>query len=197
MANKLYVTPTGTAVYPWLNKPDTRFDADGVYSVTLQLSKADTAPINAVVKPLMNGGKNNPIKQELDDQGEKTGNYLVKFKLKALVKPKKSEPFSQAPILLDEDGNRLTALIAGGSKMKVAYEPFAYSALGGGVSLRVKKVRLAKDGLIEYVAADSKTDWGEDCIDKPKEEVVAVVAESDNYASTGAAGDGDLDDDEF
>jgi hypothetical protein len=32
----------------------------------------------------MNGGKNNPIKAELDDQGEKTGNYLVKFKLKAL-----------------------------------------------------------------------------------------------------------------
>ena len=74
--------------------------------------------------------------------------------------------------------------------MKVAYEPFAYSALGGGVSLRVKKVRLAKDGLIEYVAADSKTDWGEDCIDKPKkeeEEAVAVVSEVD----------GDLDDDEF
>jgi hypothetical protein len=196
MANKMYITPTGTAVYPWLNKPDTRFDADGVYSVTLQLSKADTASINAVVKPLMNGGKNNPIKAELDDQGEKTGNYLVKFKLKALVKPKKSEPFSQSPVLLDEDGNRLTALIAGGSKMKVAYEPFAYSALGGGVSLRVKKVRLAKDGLIEYVAADSKLDWGEDCVDKPKEEV-AVAAESDNYASTGAAGDGDLDDEEF
>jgi hypothetical protein len=196
MANKMYITPTGTAVYPWLNKPDTRFDADGVYSVTLQLSKADTAPINAVVKPLMNGGKNNPIKAELDDQGEKTGNYLVKFKLKALVKPKKSEPFSQAPVLLDEDGNRLTALIAGGSKMKVAYEPFAYSALGGGVSLRVKKVRIAKDGLIEYVAADSKLDWGDDCVDKPKEEV-AVAAESDNYASTGAAGDGDLDDEEF
>ena len=192
----MYITPTGTAVYPWLNKPDTRFDADGVYSVTLQLSKADTAPINAVVKPLMNGGKNNPIKAELDDQGEKTGNYLVKFKLKALVKPKKSEPFSQAPVLLDEDGNRLTALIAGGSKMKVAYEPFAYSALGGGVSLRVKKVRIAKDGLIEYVAADSKLDWGDDCVDKPKEEV-AVAAESDNYASTGAAGDGDLDDEEF
>jgi hypothetical protein len=131
------------------------------------------------------------IKQELDDQGEKTGNYLVKFKLKALVKPKKSEPFAQSPVLLDEDGNRLTALIAGGSKMKVAYEPFAYSALGGGVSLRVKKVRLAKDGLVEYVATDSKLDWGEDCIDKPKEEVVEAVEE------VAVAVDGDLDDEEF
>jgi len=85
----------------------------------------------------------------------------------------------------------LTALIAGGSKMKVAYEPFAYSALGGGVSLRVKKVRLAKDGLIEYIAADSKLDWGDDCVDKPKEEVVEAVEE------VAVAVEGDLDDEEF
>ena len=191
MAKGLNVTPVGTAVYPWLNKPDTKFNPDGEYSVTLVLSKEDVKAIHNVVKPLMNGGKNNPIKEDLDDQGEKTGNYKVKFKLKALVKPKKSEPFSQSPVLLDEDGNRLTALIAGGSKMKVAYEPFAYSALGGGVSLRVKKVRLAKDGLIEYIAADSKLDWGDDCVDKPKEEVVEAVEE------VAVAVEGDLDDEEF
>jgi|TARA_R110002074_G_scaffold23281_3_gene70689 hypothetical protein len=192
MANQMYVTPVGTAVYPWLNNPDTRFDADGVYQVTLQLSKEDTKPINAVVKPLMDGGKNNPIKPELDDQGNATGNYLVKFKLKALVKPKKSEPFTQSPVLLDEDGNRLDALIAGGSKMKIAYEPFAYSAMGGGVSLRVKKVRMAKGGLIEYVAKDANLDWGDDCIDKPKkEEPVAKVEVLDDMSSP------DLDDEDF
>ena len=33
MANKLptHVTPVGTAAWPWLNTPDTRFDSDGVY----------------------------------------------------------------------------------------------------------------------------------------------------------------------
>ena len=165
----MYITPVGTAVYPWLNNPDTRFDADGVYQVTLQLSKP-----------------------ELDDQGNATGNYLVKFKLKALVKPKKSEPFTQSPVLLDEDGNRLDALIAGGSKMKIAYEPFAYSAMGGGVSLRVKKVRMAKGGLIEYVAKDANLDWGDDCIDKPKkEEPVVEVAVLDDMSSP------DLDDEDF
>ena len=29
--NKMYVTPVGTAAWPWLNTPDTRYDADGVY----------------------------------------------------------------------------------------------------------------------------------------------------------------------
>ena len=27
MSNELHVSPVGTAVYPWLNKPDTKFDA--------------------------------------------------------------------------------------------------------------------------------------------------------------------------
>ena len=29
MAKGLNVTPVGTAVYPWLNKPDTKFNPDG------------------------------------------------------------------------------------------------------------------------------------------------------------------------
>ncbi len=167
-SNKIHVTPVGTAVYPWLNMPDTKFNPMGEYSVTLVLSKADTKAVNDVVKPLMNGGKHNPIKAELDDQGNATGNYKVKFKLKAKVTPKNGKPFEQKPVLLDEDGNRLEKTIGGGSKIKIAYEPYAYDGMGGGVTLRVKKVRVAKDGLVEYQPKDS-VDWGEDCVDKPKE----------------------------
>ena len=31
------VTPRATAVYPWLNTPDTKFNADGEYKVTLKM----------------------------------------------------------------------------------------------------------------------------------------------------------------
>ena len=31
------VTPKATCVYPWLNKPDTKFNADGEYKVTLKV----------------------------------------------------------------------------------------------------------------------------------------------------------------
>lgn len=167
MSNELHVSPVGTAVYPWLNKPDTKFDADGVYSVKMVYSKADVKSINAVVKPLMNGGKNNPIKPEVDDQGETTGNYVVQFKLKAKVSPKRGEPFSQKPVLFDENGNRLTKLIGGGSQLKIAYEAFAYDGMGGGVSLRCKKVRVAEGGLVEYQSKEN-VDWGDDCVDKPE-----------------------------
>jgi hypothetical protein len=177
MANaKIHVTPVGTAVYPWLNTPDTKFNPMGEYSVTLVLSKSDTKVVSDVVKPMMNGGKNNPIKPEVDDQGNKTGNYKVKFKLKAKVTPKNGKAFEQKPVLLDEDGNRLEKLIGGGSKIKIAYEPYAYDGMGGGVTLRVKKVRVASGGLVEYQSKDS-VDWGEDCVDRLKEEAEEAVDE--------------------
>jgi len=83
-----HVSPAGIAVYPWLNKADTKFDADGVFSVKLIFDKAATQNISDIVKPLMNGGAHNPIKHELDDQGEKTGQYVANFKMKAHVKHK-------------------------------------------------------------------------------------------------------------
>lgn len=154
----LHISPAGTAVYPWLNIPDTKFDADGVFSVKLSLSKEDAGKINKVVKPLMNGGKNNPVKKELDDQGQETGNYQVNFKMKAHVKTKGGDEWDQKPLLVDSDGNRTIAKIGGGSKLQVAYEAVPYDAMGGGVSLRMKKVRVLD--LVEYTSKDDDTSWG-------------------------------------
>jgi len=189
MSEALQVTDFGIAVYPWLNKPDTKFNPDGVYSVGLILDKAAAKKINAVVKPLMNGGKNNPVKKELDDQKEETGNYLVTFKMKAIVRTKSGDSFEQQPIILDEDGNRLEKLIGGGTKMKVAYEPYAYEGMGGGVTLRLKKVRVAKDGLVEY-QSKSDVDWGDDCVDNIKE-----VAEESPEEALHAVEDDEEDED--
>ena len=155
-----HVSPAGIAVYPWLNKPDTKFDADGVFSVKLIFDKAATKKISDIVKPLMNGGKNNPIKPELDDQGEKTGQYVANFKMKAHVKTKGGDEWDQKPILVDSDGNRMIAAIGGGSKLQVQYEAIPYDAMGGGVSLRMKKVRVLD--LVEYQSKADGTDWGEE-----------------------------------
>ena len=152
-----YVSPAGTAIYPWLNTPDTKFNADGEYSVKLSFNKADAKRISDVVKPLMNGGKHNPLKPEEDDQGNKTGNYVANFKMKARVKPKNGQEFTQSPILLDSNGNRTDAKVGGGSKLQVAYEAVPYDAMGGGVTLRLKKVRILE--LVEYGEKDN-TDWG-------------------------------------
>jgi len=158
-----HISPSGKAVYPWLNIPDTKFDADGVFSVKLRMDKKGAAKINSVIKPLMNGGTNNPVKPEVDDQGEKTGNYLVNFKMKAHVKTKSGDEWDQKPVLLDGDGNRSEAKIGGGSNLQVAYEAIPYTGMGGGVSLRMKKVRILD--LVEYQAGESGKDtsnWGEE-----------------------------------
>lgn len=154
-----HISPAGIAVYPWLNVADTKFDPDGVFSVKLTLDKAGAKKINDVVKPLMNGGKNNPVKPEIDDQGNKTGNYQVNFKMKNHVKTRAGDSWEQKPILVDSEGNRTEAKIGGGSKLQVAYEAVPYDAMGGGVSLRMKKVRVLD--LVEYQSKDD-TNWGEE-----------------------------------
>ena len=39
------VTPRAIAVYPWLNRPDTKFNPDGDYKVTLKIEAEDAAPL--------------------------------------------------------------------------------------------------------------------------------------------------------
>jgi len=54
----------------------------------------------------------------------------------------------------------MIAAIGGGSRLQVAYEAVPYDAMGGGVSLRMKKVRVLD--LVEYQAKDDGTDWGKE-----------------------------------
>ena len=39
------VSPRGIAVYPWLNRPDTKFSADGDFKVTLKVDAAEASPL--------------------------------------------------------------------------------------------------------------------------------------------------------
>jgi len=176
--HKIHTTPVGTAAWPWLNKPDTRFDADGVYQVKMIFNKKDIKPIKTIVDPLMDGGKHNPIKPEMDDEGNPTGNHIVQFKMKARVKTKNGEEFTQKPILLDTLGNRVVDQVGAGSKLKIAYQAIPFNQGAGGVTMRMQKVRIVE--LVEY---QDKIDWGKDSGSfvgttetAPKEEEEAAVA---------------------
>ena len=169
--NPKHYSPAGIAVYPWLDKPDTKFNPDGVYSVKLKFNKDEAKEVSDVVKPLMNGGTHNPIKAELDDQGEATGNYLVNFKMKAVVRPKNGPEFTQAPIIEDKLGNRSQKKIGGGSKLKICYRAIPFNTMGGGVSLRMEVVRI-----LDLVEFEPKAAWGEcqGSYVEPQDESVAV-----------------------
>ena len=161
MANKLptHVTPVGTAAWPWLNTPDTRFDSDGVYQVKMIFNKKDVKGIKDIVDPLMICGKHNPVNPELDDQKKETGNYVVNFKLKAKVKTKSGDTFTQKPVLLDTAGNRVINPVGAGSKLKIAYQAVPFNQGAGGVTMRIQKVRIVD--LVEYTKQDD-VDWGKD-----------------------------------
>ena len=45
MAKAKFTSPKGTAMWPWLSKPDTRFDAEGKYKSDLLVKKEDAKEI--------------------------------------------------------------------------------------------------------------------------------------------------------
>lgn len=131
-------SPRGTFVFPKLTEPDTKFKAEGEYSVKLRLAAGDDAtqaflaklePLHAaaVVKgeaefaklPVASRKKLgkatvNPFYSEVFDKEteEPTGEIEVKFTMKAsgVVKdgPRKGKPWTQAPDIFDAKGHAMT-----------------------------------------------------------------------------------------
>lgn len=150
MEKQTITTETGVALYPWLTKPDTKFNEDGEYKVNLVLSKEDAKPllktINEVfeenLKAEMKKQKkkdiktaNPPYSEQLDDNGAPTGNLIFKFKSKAAYKPAIFD--AQNNVLVDPP-------IWGGSEIKVnaGLYPYASPLHGAGVSLKIRAVQV-------------------------------------------------------
>ena len=143
------VTEVGKAIYPHLNKPDTRFQKEGVYKVTLELS-----PVNAknLLKHIDDGiklatkdSKSNKTAQ-LPYKTDENGNMQFNFKCKASGVSKTGQNWEQKPKVVDSKGTPISKdiLVWGGTTMKVAYEiiPYSNNMLGSGVSLRLKAVQV-------------------------------------------------------
>ena len=143
------VTEVGKAIYPHLNKPDTRFQKEGVYKVTLELS-----PVNAknLLKHIDDGiklatkdSKSNKTAQ-LPYKTDENGNMQFNFKCKASGVSKTGQNWEQKPKVFDSKGTPISKdiLVWGGTTMKVAYEiiPYSNNMLGSGVSLRLKAVQV-------------------------------------------------------
>lgn len=166
-------TPTGIAHYPYISKPDTQavernYTQVPMYKVDLSIPEEQAQPvIKAIQEVLVAGMKaektKNPKKQlkqapipykdEVDDDGEATGNIIFKFKSK--FKPSVFDAKKQPMV----DHN-----IWGGSELKVGGQLAYYSspALGCGVTLRLQAVQV-----IQYVQGASN---GADSFDFEEEE---------------------------
>lgn len=152
------VTPAGTAIYPHLTQPDTKFNAMGEYKVSLAVDEAEAAPLIANIEQatkqaekLIPQGKRPkmaepPYFNEVDDEGQDTGRIVFKFKMKAKINTKDGRTIEMSPKLFDSQGTLVNDVdsIWGGSTLRVSADlvPYYVATTGAGVSARLKAVQI-------------------------------------------------------
>ncbi len=144
-------TPKGIAQYPWLSKPDTKFNPDGEYKVNVILGKEEAKPminkINEVfAEHVTEETKKNKDKEvkttnptytdELDDDGKPTGNVILKFK----------SSHKYPPSIFDSKGTKMEeSNIWGGSEVRVNGFVYPYNVNSNvGVNLKLSAVQVIK-----------------------------------------------------
>lgn len=169
MANNIIVLE-GSAQWAKVFEPDTKFNPLGDYSINIQMTAAEAAPMCERLEQIVQGKfqeavkEKPPLKNTLTtqevcsvvydrDTGDDTGNVEFKFKLKAKVQKRDGTYYEQSPAVLDAKKQPIPKdmLIGNGSKVKVAFEPIPYVMLSTkkvGVSLRLKAVQVID--LVEY-----------------------------------------------
>ena len=162
-------TIQGRAMWAKVFEPDTKFDADGVYTINLLIPESESHEIGEYLETLRdefaaNEIKRNPkLKDKLstkavfeeayDKEGNATGDMELKFKQKAKIRLRDGSTSQIKVLVVDAKRNVMTGetLIGNGSTVKVAYEPAPYlipSSKQVGVSLRLKGVQVIE--LAEY-----------------------------------------------
>lgn len=159
----------GSALWAKVQEPDTKFDPDGTYSISVLVPETEAQEMCEYLDDIVNKAyaeeiKNSPKKKaalstrkgydyNYDQEGNQTDLIEFKIKLKAKVNRQDGTSFSQKPIVVDAKRQPLNPDIAvgNGSDVKVAFEPRPYvmnSTKQVGVSLRMKGVQVIN--LVEY-----------------------------------------------
>lgn len=190
MANNV-TTPPGRAQYPYLTRPDTKFEEDGVYrtqlifegqaatkmatlldrlydeayeeAVEAYMSKKDV--VRKVAEKKIDRGPD-PYEEELDEEGEETGRIIVKFKNRASGERQDGTRWTWRPAIFDARGEPVEPglKIGSGSLLKVSFEPSKYyvASIGAGVSNRLQAVQVLD---LETWGPSSAEDFGFDSVD--------------------------------
>jgi hypothetical protein len=174
---KAFVTPLGSAKWASIVTPNTRWNPDGKYEITVEFKPEQVVECRAylegilkefvdVEKPKLNKAKQsavtvtNPFKDVVDADGELTGE--VSLKGKAYTTSRDGEPLTVS--IADSQGRvmpNFKKLVGNGSKVKVALYPKAYyigSSNTFGVSLTINSVQIVE--LVEYSRDGFKAEEG-------------------------------------
>jgi hypothetical protein len=165
-------TIQGRALWAKVFEPDTKFDADGIYSLNLLIPESESHEIGEYLETLRDEHMANEIKRNpkltgklstkpvfeeyYDKDGNKTGDMELKLKQKAKLKLRDGSISQTKILVVDAKRNPMNGdvLIGNGSIVKAAFEPVPYlmqSTKQCGVSLRLKGVQVIE--LAEYGGA--------------------------------------------
>ena len=137
-------TPKGSASYPSLTRPDTRYNAEGVYKTGLVLKGKDAEGLITQIKEIYVeefGAKKLTAAAQLPFKTNDDGTTTFNFKTKTI------------PKLFDSKGNPIKDIadlkVGSGSSIKVAAAAKAYNAGGKtGVTMYLNAVQIID--LVEY-----------------------------------------------
>lgn len=161
-----FTTPKGSAIYPYLDKPDMKFAKDGygdfkvdlkcdlndpkAQAIMAAIRKAHDAQVKASEPEFKKNPKNKGKTMKVNDYpyvvDDEAGTVTFKFKQKeGGIAKTTQKPWKAVINKFDAKGVEMPVdtRIGGGSVLKVSAEIFPYYApIGTGVSLRVKAVQV-------------------------------------------------------
>ena len=162
-------TSVGTAQYPWVNTPSTKFIPEGEYTCNIILTKQEGESIIKKIQPILE-------KKQLE-QAEETGKkvktydlpvqlegdtYILKAKMKPVNgKRKDGSDYTRSLGLFDSKGNPWDkeVIVRGGSKVRLNVRPKSWFSplLGVGISLELLGVQVIElaDGELSSQAAEA------------------------------------------
>lgn len=182
-------TPQGIAVYPKVEKPDTKFDANGVYSIDLDLDETEAAELAEKLQKVADAayaeeckakGKKGLKRSDMPWKKTDDGKTRFKFKLKAKGGTGEKQ-WDQKPALFDAKGNPVKDLnIGSGSIVKVAFDvvPYFTAMVGHGITLRLRAVQVIE--LRQWIAGDNFDAFGFKATDGFVKEQEATATFDDN-----------------
>jgi len=149
------ITPDGIVLSAHLHTPDTKFIAEGIYSIKLKIegvgAKTLSTFIDSRLKKSVEEANANNVgklikKAEPPYSWGDSEDLIVNFKMKASGISNNGELWTRKPALFNNDLTTLgsTKRIGIGSKVVVSYRPvnFFTPMIGAGVSLRLEAVQV-------------------------------------------------------
>lgn len=158
------MTPRGAAVYPAIDRKDTKFDDNGVWKADIALSKEAAEPLIKKLQAIFKShtgkvapvSKNSMFYKETDKEtGEETGRVIFKLRVKDRVL-KDGSPWERQPKVFDGAGQLVSPIpaIGGGSEYKVRFEVYCWdTGANKGVSIQPTDIQLLK--LVERTAGET------------------------------------------